>query len=73
VASEHGAAIVYEYDFTRVADQLKKESGDGKNFRIQINEFYKRRATAFPAETKMMQQHVFKLQDSAFIFSPYKI
>ena len=27
----------------------------------------------FPAELKMMQKHVFKVQDSAFIFSPYKI
>ena len=34
VPSEHNGAIVYEYDFARLADQLKKESGDGNNFRI---------------------------------------
>ena len=70
---EHYGAIIYEYDFSRLEKQLLAEAANGKFIKIQINEYYKRRTSPYPEEMKMMQKHVFKIQDSALIFSPYTI
>ena len=72
-SNEHYGAIVYEYDFARLKKQLMAEAANGKFIKIQINEYYKRRTSPYPEEMKMMQKHVFKIQDSALIFSPYAI